>query len=99
MPGVTSRLKCRGQVTAATRTVTYEVTVKERGYRPEPYAIVDALMYADGKPIVEITDMSIRLSGLTREAIAEVGARRQPALPKGARARTRRPSPRGRRRA
>ena len=42
VPGVASRLKCRGQVTAATRTVTYEVTVKERGYRPEPYAIADA---------------------------------------------------------
>ena len=58
VPGVASQLKCRGQVTAATRTVTYEVTLKERGYRPEPYAIADALMYADGKPIVEITNMS-----------------------------------------
>ena len=42
---------------------TYEVTLKEIGYRPEPYAIADALMYADGKPIVEITDMSLRLTG------------------------------------
>ena len=60
MPGVASRLKCRGQVIATTRTVTYEVSIKELGYRPEPYAIADALMYADGKPIVEITDMSLR---------------------------------------
>src|SRR5262249_29060475 len=57
VPGVASRLKCRGQVTGATQKVVYEITLKERGYRPEPYAIVDALMYADGKPIVEITDM------------------------------------------
>ena len=42
--------------------MTYEVTVKELGYRPEPYCIADALMYADGKPIVEITDMSLRLT-------------------------------------
>src|SRR5439155_2459457 len=42
-----------------------------RGYRPEPYAIVDALMYADGKPIVEITNMTIKLTGLTRAAVAE----------------------------
>jgi acyl transferase domain-containing protein/3-hydroxymyristoyl/3-hydroxydecanoyl-(acyl carrier protein) dehydratase len=69
VPGVASRLKCRGQVTAATRTVTYEVTLKERGYRPEPYALVDALLYADGKPIVDITDMCVRLSGLTREEV------------------------------
>ncbi len=70
VPGVASVLKCRGQVTAATRTVTYEVILKERGYRPEPYALADALMYADGKLIVEITNMSVRLSGLTRERIA-----------------------------
>ena len=72
VPGVASRLKCRGQVIATTKKVTYEVTVKELGYRPEPYAIADALMYADGKPIVEITDMSLRLSGLTRERLDEI---------------------------
>jgi acyl transferase domain-containing protein/3-hydroxymyristoyl/3-hydroxydecanoyl-(acyl carrier protein) dehydratase len=70
VPGIASVLKCRGQVTAATQTVTYEVILKERGYRPEPYALADALMYADGKLIVEITNMSMRLSGLTRELIA-----------------------------
>src|SRR5205823_6316744 len=52
--GVGSRLKCRGQVTEATRVVTYEVHVKELGYRPDAFAMVDALMYADGKPIVDI---------------------------------------------
>ncbi|MCI0651178.1 MAG: type I polyketide synthase, partial [Planctomycetes bacterium] len=69
VPGVASRLKCRGQVTASTRTVRYEVTVKEIGYRPEPYAIADAIMLADGKPIVEMTDMSVRLAGTTREEL------------------------------
>ena len=72
VPGVASRLKCRGQVTAATRRVTYEVTIKERGYRPEPYALVDALMYADGKPIVEIVDMSLQLTGATRAGLREM---------------------------
>jgi acyl transferase domain-containing protein/3-hydroxymyristoyl/3-hydroxydecanoyl-(acyl carrier protein) dehydratase len=70
VPGVASRLKCRGQVTAATRTVTYEVSLKERGYAPEPYARADAVLYADGKPIVDITDMSICFSGLTRDGLA-----------------------------
>ncbi len=69
VPGVNSRLKCRGQVTAATKTVTYEVTVKELGYRPEAYCLADALMFADGKPVVEITDMSLRMTGLTREKL------------------------------
>jgi acyl transferase domain-containing protein/3-hydroxymyristoyl/3-hydroxydecanoyl-(acyl carrier protein) dehydratase len=69
VPGVASRLKCRGQVIEGTRVATYEVSLKEIGYGPEPYAIVDALMFADGKPIVEITDMSLRLSGLDRAKV------------------------------
>ncbi|PLX98361.1 MAG: type I polyketide synthase [Desulfuromonas sp.] len=69
IPGVNSGLKCRGQVIETTKTVTYQVSIKELGYRPEPYAIVDALMYADGKAIVEIPDMSIQLAGLTREKV------------------------------
>ncbi|MDX2493365.1 MAG: type I polyketide synthase, partial [Desulfuromusa sp.] len=66
VPGIGSGLKCRGQVVATTRTVTYRVSIKELGYRPEPFAIVDALMFADGHPIVEIPDMSVRLAGLER---------------------------------
>jgi 3-hydroxymyristoyl/3-hydroxydecanoyl-(acyl carrier protein) dehydratase len=69
VPGVDSGLKCRGQVTAATRTVTYQVSIKELGYGPEPFAIVDALMFADGKAIVEIPDMSVRLAGLSRRQV------------------------------
>ncbi len=69
VPGVSSKLCCRGQVLETTRIVTYEVTIREIGYRPEPYAIVDALMYADGKPIVEITSMSARLTGTSWEML------------------------------
>ncbi|AGA27885.1 type I polyketide synthase [Singulisphaera acidiphila] len=76
VPGVASRLKCRGQVIESTRMVTYEVSIKELGYGPEPYAIVDALMYADGKPVVEITDMSLRMTGLSREALETLWANR-----------------------
>jgi len=72
VPGVMSRLKCRGQVLETTRLVTYEVTVKELGYGPEPFAIADARMYADGKPIVDILNMSLRLTGLSRERIAAI---------------------------
>ena len=67
VPGVDSGLKCRGQVIETTKTVIYQVSIKELGYGPEPFAIVDALMFADGKPIVEIPNMSIRLAGLTRD--------------------------------
>ncbi|HMP01183.1 MAG TPA: hypothetical protein PKC45_01660 [Gemmatales bacterium] len=66
VPGVASRLKCRGQVTSATRLVEYEVHIREIGLEPEAYAVGDAVMFADGKPIVEIGDLSLRLQGVTR---------------------------------
>jgi acyl transferase domain-containing protein/3-hydroxymyristoyl/3-hydroxydecanoyl-(acyl carrier protein) dehydratase len=69
VPGVASQLKCRGQVIGTTRTAAFEVMIKEMGYRPEPYALADALMYADGRPIVEITNMALRMTGLTREIV------------------------------
>ena len=69
VPGVDSGLKCRGQVIDTTQTVTYQVSIKELGYGPEPFAIVDALMFADGKPIVEIPNMSVRLAGLDRQKV------------------------------
>ena len=69
IPGVHSGLKCRGQVVETTKKVTYQVSIKELGYGPEPFAIVDALMFADGHPIVEIPDMSVRLSGLDRNKV------------------------------
>ncbi len=61
--GAAIRLKCRGQVVESTTRVLYEVTIKERGYHPEPYAIADALVLVDGKPIVELIGISLQLSG------------------------------------
>ena len=70
--GVKSRLRCRGQVLASTAMVTYEINVREMGYGPEPYAIVDAMMYADGKPIVDIREMSVQLTGADREQLEDL---------------------------
>ncbi len=74
VPGIASQLKCRGQVLDTTRLVTYEISIKEIGYRPEPYVIADALMLADGKPIVEITNMSLRYAGATQESFRALWA-------------------------
>jgi acyl transferase domain-containing protein/3-hydroxymyristoyl/3-hydroxydecanoyl-(acyl carrier protein) dehydratase len=63
IPEVKAQLKCRGQVLETSKTVRYQIFIKEMGYRPEPYVIADALMYADDKPIVEIVDMNLRMSG------------------------------------
>ncbi|OWY72684.1 hypothetical protein B7486_07170 [cyanobacterium TDX16] len=69
IPGIASALRCRGPVTSATKKASYRVEIKEVGYRPEPYVLADALMYADGVPIVQMTNMSLQLTGLTRERI------------------------------
>lgn len=68
VPGVTSRLKCRGQVIPTTKLAAYEVNLKEIGYDDNgtPYAIATALMYADGRAVVAIDDMSVRCNGLTK---------------------------------
>jgi 3-hydroxymyristoyl/3-hydroxydecanoyl-(acyl carrier protein) dehydratase len=74
VPGVASKLKCRGQVTASTQSVQYEIILKELGYKEDgtPYVIADALMYADKHPIVQMDNMSLQLSGLTRSRIMEI---------------------------
>lgn len=81
VPGISSRLKCRGQVTPATRSVQYEITIRQLAYQPDgtPCAIADALMYADHRPIVQIRDMSVRISGLHREALLALWRGRIPA--------------------
>jgi 3-hydroxymyristoyl/3-hydroxydecanoyl-(acyl carrier protein) dehydratase len=67
--GVKSSLKCRGPVTPETQKVTYEIEIKQIGYKPEPFAIADAYMYADGHRIVYFRDMSMQMTGITRVEI------------------------------
>ncbi|MBW2605363.1 MAG: type I polyketide synthase [Deltaproteobacteria bacterium] len=67
--GVQSTLKCRGPVTPETRKVWYDIEIKEMGYAPEPYVIADALMVADGHRIVSFKDMSMKMTGITRDEI------------------------------
>ncbi len=69
--GVPSILKCRGPVTPETRQVVYEVEIREFGYRPQPYIIADANMYADGNRIVRFKNMSMQMSDITREEIED----------------------------
>ena len=70
--GVQTRLKCRGQVLDSTSVVTYEIVIQEMGYRPEPYAIAEANMYADGKFIVRFDQMSIQLNGSDQHVLQKI---------------------------
>jgi len=89
VPGVGSQLRCRGQVIPGVQRAVYELSIKELGYRPEPYAIADALMSADGRDIVLVRDMTLRLTGTSREQLealwsqaptVTVGDERKPAV-------------------
>ncbi len=75
--GIKSVLRCRGPVTPQTRRVIYEVDIKELGYGPEPYALADAHMVADGRTIVRFTDLSLRMAGLKRESIEALWSKRR----------------------
>ena len=66
---IESILKCRGPVTPVTKQVVYEVEIKELGYNPAPYAIADARMYADGHHIVQFSNLSLQLTGVTQAQI------------------------------
>lgn len=77
IPGEASVLKCRGQVLQSTRTVTYQLTIKEIGYEDgdgRPYCLAEALMSGDGKPIVHMKNMSLRIAGLDKAAIDRLWA-------------------------
>jgi 3-hydroxymyristoyl/3-hydroxydecanoyl-(acyl carrier protein) dehydratase len=69
VPGIATRLRCRGQIVESTARVTYEVVLKEFGAGEELYAVADALIYADNKPIVEVKDMALQLRGTNRSEL------------------------------
>ncbi len=78
-----SRLKCRGQVLPSSRKVSYELHIKEMGYGPFAYVLVDAYMYCDDKCIVDIENMTLQLTGLTKDAVEKswVGQSEKPLFP------------------
>ncbi len=84
--GIASQLRCRGQVTVNSRTVSYRVEIKQMGYDPEPYVLATAAMYVDGRYVVEMEGMSLRIRGLSRAmveatwATSQRQARARPAL-------------------
>ncbi|MCR5662623.1 MAG: hypothetical protein K6G50_10940, partial [bacterium] len=76
VPGVHASLKCRGPVLQTTKIVDYQVEIKEIGYKPEPYVIADAIMYADGKRIVGFEDISMQMTGTTGDELKQLWATR-----------------------
>jgi acyl transferase domain-containing protein/3-hydroxymyristoyl/3-hydroxydecanoyl-(acyl carrier protein) dehydratase len=82
LEGVASQLKCRGQVLPSTRKVQYRLEVDEIGYDPEPFVIATASMIADGKHVVQMEGMSVRIRGLTKERLEVLYAKTEPRAPR-----------------
>lgn len=79
--GVEAVLKCRGPVTPQTAKVVYEVEIKEVGYDPHPFVIADAHMYADGHCIVRFSNISLQLTGSSRNALESFWKHKNKTLP------------------
>ena len=84
--GVEASLKCRGPVTPETRTVTYQVEIREIGTEPEPFVIADAHMFADGRPIVFFESMTLKMTGITHGEIEAFWGERRKTTGKGPKA-------------
>lgn len=67
--GAMSKLKCRGQVIPSTRAAQFEIHLKETGFNPNVYALADAILLADGKPIVFVENLSLQFTGVTAAEI------------------------------
>lgn len=69
--GITSRLRCRGQVTASANTVQYQIHIRSLGYNHEGegQAIADAVMCVDGRPIVHMENLCVQLSGVSHATL------------------------------
>jgi len=79
IPGVASQLQCRGQVTAASSKVQFEVSLLEIGYENAvgvPQVRAQARMFADGRPIVRMNNVSLRMPGTSRARIGALWAGR-----------------------
>ena len=82
VPGVASRLRCRGQVVAETAVAGYRVEIKEIGELPAPYVVADATLLADGREIVAINDLTLQLTGTTFDQLRSIWAARPGAGPR-----------------
>ncbi|MDR1487507.1 MAG: hypothetical protein LBT62_05890, partial [Deltaproteobacteria bacterium] len=71
--GLAQKIKCRGQVTPKTKKVAYEIHLKKMDLteNSEPYAVAEAIMFSDGRPIVEVNNLSLCLAGTTAADLAK----------------------------
>lgn len=60
--GLPQVVRCRGQVTPTSATLTYRMEVKDIGTTPQPYVICDVEIILNDKTVVHFQDLGLQLS-------------------------------------
>lgn len=61
IPDLKMVIKVRGQITPDIRTIRYEVRLLESGYLPRPFVRADVLIMHGDKPLVQVSNLGLRL--------------------------------------
>ena len=61
MPGEAQTVRCRGQVTPQTNTLTYRMEVTALGMEPQPFLKANITIILDGKPVVDFKNLSVMI--------------------------------------
>lgn len=89
VPGMSQKVRCRGQVTPQSNTLTYRMTVTEMGIEPYPYMKANIDIILDGKVVVDFKNLSVMIkeqdenSEYTVPLPAHLKHYQVPALPAG----------------
>jgi 3-hydroxymyristoyl/3-hydroxydecanoyl-(acyl carrier protein) dehydratase len=62
VPGLQTGVEVRGQITPDCAELRYEVDIVEADLLPTPHLVADVYVHRDGKPIMAISDLGIRLA-------------------------------------
>ncbi|MER6349238.1 beta-ketoacyl synthase N-terminal-like domain-containing protein [Streptomyces sp. NPDC001532] len=61
VPGLTTEVKVRGQITPRTERIEYRIDITELTLLPRPALVADVVVLRDGTPSISVTGLGIRL--------------------------------------
>jgi acyl transferase domain-containing protein/3-hydroxymyristoyl/3-hydroxydecanoyl-(acyl carrier protein) dehydratase len=89
VPGMSQKVRCRGQVTPQSNTLTYRMTITDMGIEPYPFLKANIDIILDGKVVVDFKNLSVMIkeqednSDYTVPLPAHLKNYQVPALPAG----------------
>lgn len=66
LPGVTAKLRCRGQVVPGHTLLRYTARIKRAGLEPAPFAVADVILNVNGTDVVLAEDVGVVVRGAPR---------------------------------